>query len=413
MQTKKIILITSGQPSANPRLVKEAITLTSVGYKVKVIYCPLSPWADPFDEKLFQENPLIEWLKVGYHPVKEKWGYLYARIRQKFYKNLYTIVGNRFDIGIKSMVLFSQELESEAKRHPADLYMGHNLGAMLSVVKAAKIIKVFCSFDFEDFHRGEDVEGSTHWEKTKKIEDQYIPFLTFTTAASPLIGKEYQKLYPTLSVTVINNCFPLSLSEKSEKILPQDPLRLFWFSQTIGKNRGLETVIDAMGILGVGKITLSLLGNISSEIKKYFQSYSRGHGVKVEDILFFDPVNEKEIVKISSCHHVGLACEVPHVQNRELCLTNKVFMYLLSGNAIIFSNTKAQSNFLRQYNGIGMLYEQGDSRQLAQLLSEYLNDPSFLQEHKKESLNLAKDKFNWEVEKLKLINKYNEILEKY
>jgi len=52
---KKIVIVSSGQPSANPRIVKEAVAFSETGYQVKVIYCSLSPWADEFDKKLFSQ----------------------------------------------------------------------------------------------------------------------------------------------------------------------------------------------------------------------------------------------------------------------------------------------------------------------------------------------------------------------
>ncbi|HMJ47824.1 MAG TPA: hypothetical protein VK498_10860, partial [Ferruginibacter sp.] len=171
---KRIVLISSGQPSANPRLVKEAVSLSEAGYKIKVLYCPLSLWADPFDNILFRSYPKIEWIKVGYHPVNQKWGYRFARARQKSYQLLYKYIGNRFDAAIRSMVLFSQELVREAKKHKADLYLGHNLGALPAVVKAAQSHSALATFDFEDYHRGEDVKDSLHWKKTEQIEGMYV-----------------------------------------------------------------------------------------------------------------------------------------------------------------------------------------------------------------------------------------------
>ena len=401
--SKKIILITSGQPSANPRLVKEAITLTSVGYKVKVIYCPLSPWADAHDEKLFQENPFIEWIKVGYHPVKEKWRYLYARIRQKIYKKTYTIFGNKFDIGIKSMVLFSQEMESESKRHPADLYMGHNLGALPAVVKAAKKNKVSCSFDFEDFHRGEDVEDSAHWVQTKKIEDQYIPYLTFTTAASPLIGKEYQKFYPTLPITVINNCFPLLYKEKPSTLIPKKPLELFWFSQTIGKGRGLEDIISALKNFNSSEVKLTLMGNCTDNTKKYLNEIGKVDNIQKVLIEFCPPVNHSEVFKIASKYDIGLSLEPGRDDNNKIALSNKVFTYLLVGNAIIFSKTPAQEMFFQENFEIGSLYNCGNIEELVSIIKSYLSFPEKLQLQKENAFLKGLKKYNWDLESEKLI----------
>ena len=51
--SKQIVLITTGQPSSNPRIVKEAISLSEIGYEVTVIYNFWVSWALNYDKKIF------------------------------------------------------------------------------------------------------------------------------------------------------------------------------------------------------------------------------------------------------------------------------------------------------------------------------------------------------------------------
>lgn len=408
---KKIVFISSGQPSANPRLVKDAISVMKCGYKVTVIYCPLSIWSDEFDQKLFQKYPSIEWVKVGAHSVADKFLFLLARIRMKFYHLFFIIIGNRNDSAIKSTVLFSQELYAVAKKYKADIYIGHNLGSLPAIINASHLHQAKAIFDFEDFHRGEDLKDSLHWKKTTIIEDKYIQNLNCATAASPLITRAYSKLYPFLYIKTINNCFSVEYAQYSVKKKEKNNLTLFWFSQFIGKKRGLELVIEAIGLTGNSNIILTLLGNCSLEMYDYFTSIAKVNGLVEEQLRFIPVVCEQQISKIASGYDLGLACEVPHILNRELCLTNKIFMYLLAGNAILYSNTKAQSLFYEQYSDTGTLYQYDDAKQLANILERYFNNPSFLLRQRAHSLNLGKQKFNWEIEKIQLTDLISSLLD--
>ncbi|HRO41277.1 MAG TPA: hypothetical protein PL009_00480 [Flavipsychrobacter sp.] len=394
---KKIVLVSSGQPGGNPRLVKEATALSEAGYAVTVIYCRLSPWADAYDEELFHKYPEIHWIAIGYHPFKDKWRNLAARLRQKIYKNLNLLLSVNPTVAIRSMVLYSQELTAAAKKHKADLYIGHNLGALPAVVAAAKKHKALATFDFEDYHRGEDKEGSLHWRNVKIVEDSLVPHLACATAASPLIADAYKEHYPSLEVTNINNCFPLKYRGGNTSSLPASPLKLFWFSQFVGKNRGLETVIEAIGKPRDRQVSLSLLGNADEEIKSYFLDLGKSHGLRSDQIVFLSPVSEAEIVKTAAQHHIGLACEVPHIMNRELCLTNKIFMYLLAGNAIVFTNTKAQQNFLEEHPEIGKSYDPHNAEQLANILNHYVEDDVLLKSHRGVAYKLGVS-MNWDSE---------------
>ncbi|HMP85650.1 MAG TPA: hypothetical protein PKE63_00135 [Lacibacter sp.] len=407
-----VVLVSSGQPSANPRLVKEAIALAMGGYNVTVIYCPLSPWADAYDAELFAARREIQWVRAGAHSVKQPLAFRLARLRQQFFTLVYRVAGNRFSAAVRSQVLFSQELQTTAVQYPAALYIGHNLGSLPAIFRAARTHRAKMAFDFEDFHRGEDLPGSLHSKRAKEIEDCYVPALTYSTAAAPLIADEYRKLYPGLNCHTINNCFPGTYSKKSLRQVSVVPLRLFWFSQFIGTGRGLETILAAMGKTGNASIQLTLLGNCTASVRENFLNLARQHGLKEGQLVFHEPVQEQALVAIAAQHHIGFAAEVPVTVNRNLCLTNKIFIYLLAGNAILFSRTAAQESFLKEYPGIGSLYDSSDPAILAQLLKNYLDHSQWLQQQREASLSLARKQFNWEQESQHLLRITNAVLDR-
>ncbi|MDP9048072.1 MAG: hypothetical protein M3N14_08035, partial [Bacteroidota bacterium] len=58
---KKIVLISVGQPSTNPRIVKEANILTLAGYDVYVIYSFWTQWAQLADKQIFSK---VQWTPI-------------------------------------------------------------------------------------------------------------------------------------------------------------------------------------------------------------------------------------------------------------------------------------------------------------------------------------------------------------
>lgn len=380
-------------------MLKEAKTISNLGYEVTVIWCPISPWADDFDETLFSEYHKIKWIQAGYHYKKQKYLYWYARLRQKWWQLFFNIIGDKFNAGVKSFVLFSQELTYEALKKKADIFIGHNLGALPAIVKASKKFNSKTIFDFEDFHRGEVEEGYSQYQIVIKLENKNVPFVDYFTAASPEIAVFYGGLYPCIKIQTIYNVFPIEYGLSELKELPTSPLKLFWFSQYVGKNRGIETIIEAMAQLPNYHIILTLLGTATKEIKNYFYSLLIEKGLEKGRLVFIDPVPENEIVTIASMHHIGMASEVVHNTNRDLCLTNKIFIYLLAGNAVLFSNTNAQKNFLESSPEIGFIYEQNSSEDLSTRLYKYFENSFLLSLHRKNAIKLAQSKFNWDVQK--------------
>jgi glycosyltransferase involved in cell wall biosynthesis len=408
----KILFLTSAQPSANPRLIKEVLTLKNCGYAVSVIWCPISLWADNSDAILFKKFPHINWVKVGYHSKNEPIGFHYARIRQKFWLQFYKIFGDKFDAVIKSLVLYSQELTTIALDHKADLYIGHNLGALPAIVKASEKYNAKSVFDFEDFHRGELEKNCLNTKMIIKVENRYVPHVSSITAASQAISRAYGAVFPNQSFTTINNCFLLEYAIEQIKSIPQLPLKLFWFSQYVGKKRGLESIIVAMSLLPKKSVSLTLLGVASNEMKKYFLELMFDLNLSDDQLTFLDPVMEVDIVSIASNHHVGLASEPGRDLNNELALSNKIMMYLLAGNALICSDTVSQKNFLDLNPSVGTLYLKDNSTDLSRVLTYYMDNPELLNDHRKNALQLGKVKYNWEVEKKKFLQNVEQVLAK-
>jgi glycosyltransferase involved in cell wall biosynthesis len=383
-------------------MVKEVKTLYNAGYRVSVIYCPISAWADPFDEALFQEYPHVKWICAGSHVHKQPLKYFYARLRRKWYWWAAKYVGAIMNIEERALVLFSQELSTKACTVKADLYIGHNLGALPAVVKASQKYKAQSCFDFEDYHRGEYHDQAFETRLVKTVEERFAPKLSMATAASPLITEAYMKHFPNLNLQTINNCFPLAYALPKIAVKSNTPLKLFWFSQHLGPNRGLEHVISAMGLIPDTHVELTLLASCSAELKNYFTELAKNAGLSSERIKFMEPVNEHKIVALAASCHIGLALDPPLVENRERSLTNKIFMYLLAGNAILFSHTKAHHRFLDEYGNNGFMVESGKIEALAEILKTYQSQPELLSEHQTKSMEIAQ-KLNWENEKIKLL----------
>jgi hypothetical protein len=389
-------------------MVKEAITLSKTFFEVKVIYCPMSPWGDEFDQKVLNENPQILWINVGAHPIKNRFIYFFTRLRRKIWETVYALIGDFCNSALKSSVLYSQELAKEAMQHPADLYIGHNLGSIYAVIQAARKYNAKSSFDFEDFHRGEDFEESFHWNRTKLIEDKFVLKLNGATSASPLISKIYQKYYPKISFHTILNVFPF-LDNKVFVNSSTERLLLFWFSQTIGKGRGLESFIKAAARV-FPQPRLTLLGNCSMDVKKEFSTLAEKQGFDLNLLYFKTVLPETELISEASKHHIGICSEDPITINRDICLTNKLFTYMLGKNALLLSKTMAQIEFSEKNNGIGSLYDLKDINEITKSIQLYQDDRELLNLHRSNAFQIAKERLNWEKESEKLTFYYKELL---
>jgi hypothetical protein len=200
---KKIVLITTGQPSCNPRIVKEADSLSNAGFDVTVLYSFFIEWAQEKDEALLK-NVLWKYKMVGGHGNDSKLLYFFTRLRFKTNRIINRYVGNKFLLAERAQARTYDELLQAAKKIKADWYIGHNLGALSITVKAAKHNDAKAGFDFEDYHRGENNEAKK--EEINRIiylENKYVTLLDYISAASPLIAEKIGEHFPLQKKTII------------------------------------------------------------------------------------------------------------------------------------------------------------------------------------------------------------------
>ncbi len=384
-------------------MVKEADMLAANGYNVTVMYAYWNDWGTRLDDELLATK---KWkaIRVGGDPVHQPFVYFLSRLIYKLASLFARWTGARW-FTTAAVARSSFFLVSEAKKHQADLYIGHNLGALPATVIAAKKHSKPCGFDAEDFHRNELSDNETDFEVKLKtqIENKFILMVTYFSASSGPIANAYQQLYPMLYPLVIRNVF----SKKNIAASPlvnnyNKPLKLVWISQTIGPNRGLETLIEALDMIGP-EFELHLLGQSTVEFNKLL---NRGK----TKLHFYAPISSDQLAAFAALFDIGLALEPGFSINNNLALSNKIFTYLQAGLAIIASDTTAQQGFLNQHPSVGKLYKKGSPESLAQILSYYHHNREQLFETRGLALQLAREELNWETEKEQLLKLINSVI---
>lgn len=400
---KKIVLVTNKQPSSNPRLVKEATTLAAKGYAVSVVYNHWSRWADTTDKIILEANPGIEWIKTGSNPLQNKVAYWFIRLRHKCYRVLANSFPRKKRLQVLATSQFYPELEKRTCSIKADLYIAHNLGALPAAAKAAAINNSRYAFDAEDFHRQQETGNHKEAYSTALIEDHYFNQASFITAGSPLIAAEYKKNYPALEFTTINNVFSKQ-QQPAFTELNTTPLKLFWFSQTLGLKRGLQDIIKAVNTITSFIIELTIVGDDLNGVKDTIRSQLTNAAHK---LIFLPPCSEETLINTAAQNHIGLALEPGFSINNNIALSNKLFTYLLAGNAVIMSATAAQQLFYDQYPQVGWCYQPGDTAALKRILTEAYTNTALLAAKRRNAWELAGTTLNWENEQGKFLSLVN------
>ncbi|HKO42649.1 MAG TPA: glycosyltransferase [Pyrinomonadaceae bacterium] len=404
----RICIITSAPICCNPRVVKEADALDAAGFEVRVVASQHVPWVVEWDEQMMKGRSWkLDAVKWDGSDAKSKWTRLKSGVRQKAFQAL---VNGQTPVGISDRAYsrLYTELLKKVLSQPSDFLIAHNPPALPVAAAAAKKLGVKFAFDSEDFHTGEFVEAeqsSSAFELLSQVESVYLPQCAYVSAPSDQIAEALQARYKIAKTAVLPNVFCWSERDRLDgqvKDRRGDSLSLYWYSQIVGLDRGLQDVIRAAGLLS-SPVQIHVRGDASDEVKTALIQLARECGV-ADQLYFHEPVRPEELLARATEHDVGLALEQPVRQNHDLTVSNKLFLYMLAGINIAATATEGQKRVMEQSLDAGFLYPPGDYKSLALELQRLIDSPGLLEERKRAALRAAGEKWNWESRSSDLIN---------
>jgi glycosyltransferase involved in cell wall biosynthesis len=408
-----ICIITQLHPSQNPRLVKDADALTAAGYSVAVIAPDFMAWAREadreFDERAWR---IVERPQFGpLSPRLTRVGELGRRLAANFAVR---------HLGIEHPAVVraahhpvAPALVRAAIRQKARLYLAHLTPALPAAAIAAEHHGVPYAFDAEDFHPGDLPNTPEHAHANmllREIESNYLHRCTYITAASPGIADAYARTYNITKPVVVLNTFPRSRAPAnfSPAGSAQPGPSLYWFSQTIGPNRGIEAAIAAIS-LSDAKPHLYLRGSISNGFRD--ELMDRARALKVPDrIHFLMPENPSTMERMAAAYDVGFSGEPGHTINNTIALGNKLFSYLLAGIPMLLSSTPAHTAFIGELGESAKLYAVDDPAEMAAALDTWLLDADRLATARSAAWSLGQSRFNWETEAGKVVASVSNVI---
>jgi hypothetical protein len=399
LNVARVCLLTTGQVSTNPRLVKEADALTEVGHSVHVIAGRGTSWVEENDRALLRDRT---WscTTVGGQQSTDRLRYASTRMRHRLARPLASL---RYAPSLArhwALARIAPDLARAARRTPARLYIAHYPAALPAAVAAAALHRARVAYDAEDLYTGEVPTGDPPDDLIRATERAHLPSCSFVTTSSPGIAAVYADLYAITPPTVIHNVFPLADRPAALRPVSSDGhLTLYWFSQTIGPGRGLEDAVLAMSRLDGLSLELHLRGWWHPGYRDKLLSLAGHSGLQPDQIVSHAPAPPDEMVRLASMHDIGLALEHPNTANHDLCLSNKIFTYLLAGAAVAGTATAGQGPLLDSLGPAAISYPPGDAGTLAGLLRPWLENRHVLQGARESAWNWGMRHYNWDAEK--------------
>jgi glycosyltransferase involved in cell wall biosynthesis len=404
-----VVIVTPTYISSNPRVVKEADALAGAGLRVCVVFSqgPME-WARDDDEMVAAGRPwrahAASWSRSL---PAERGRYLRSTLRFHLARRLPFSTRGPLSLVVRAECRTFSELARAAAAISGRLYIGHYPEGLAAAAYAAQRWNARTAYDVEDLHTEEDAPTRRGRQRSRRvfhIERHHIGRCAYVSAVSEGVAQALADRYKGITPLVIHNVFPWKDRDTIDGQIKDRRGRavsLYWYSQVIGLDRGLQDVIRALGQVRA-PFQLHVRGFHSDDTARHLRSLAAASGV-ADRLFVHGRVPPTELLSRTAEHDIGLALEQPVSRSRELSVTNKLFFYLLAGLAVVATATRGQQAVLRQMPGVGDVYPPDDHVALAGILNRLLSDPSLLAARRQAALAAACSRWNWETEQAPLI----------
>jgi len=396
-----ICLITPGHLASTPRLVKAADALAGAGHRVHVVAGRHFAPAEPLDAAILAQ---AQWTCTRVAYAAGTAGAVRRLLRQLARRRLARHPA-ALALAARAQHAGATALMAAAARVPAAFYFGHGGVAGLAAAAAAAGRRgVAYGFDAEDWHEEEsDFVRHDPAERAavRGLLRAFLPGARVVTCAAPLIGEAFARTYGVAPVCVLN-VFPRAEAPAAPVPPPtptaDQPATLYWFSQTIGPGRGLEGLLDVLGRLRT-PATLHLRGFVDDAYREALTARAAAAGARPP--VFLPPAPAAEMARLAAGAHLGLSLEQSQPPNRDLCLTNKIFTYLLAGVPVALTPTRAQRALAPELGDAAVMVDLDTPDETAAALDAWLERRAV--PAAAAAWRLGCDRFNWDREQAVLL----------
>jgi glycosyltransferase involved in cell wall biosynthesis len=194
----------------------------------------------------------------------------------------------------------------------------------------------------------------------------------------------------------------LSINAKTRN----DDSFVIFYGGAINRHRGLQFVLDAIKITCEKNIDIRLWIVGDGSFRKSLEEQSVTLGIN-SNVRFFGQKTFNELLNILADADAAI---IPHVRtgNNDASSPNKLYQYMYLDKPIISSDCISLKRIINETK-TGFIYRHDSAEDLASLIEKLSNNKSLLHELKGNGKKAVIGKYNWNIDRQRLVDAYRQL----
>lgn len=428
---KKVTMFVWNHFTNDARVNRECTTLADNGYDVNLIAIndPKNPAISAYEEisNTFKVHRVkrYPWLLQAYQDHGKKFLLVVAGVQVVIIPSLFYISFTLMAAYLLSLVVAAGMIKFKKIRkwfingaiitrmivkgyiQNADIYHANDLNTLPQAIVCSKL-RLKPKLLIYDSHEVQSDRTGYNPKTIKRIESFMLKFVDQMIVENHTRAKYNEDIYGFYPKTLYNYSEKYNIEEKPQinlhkKIGINEDEKILLYQGGLQQGRGLELLIEAMDEIEEGHLLFIGGGKLTQPLKKQAEASKQA-----DRIHFLDKVPFQELPSYTREAYLGFQVLQNICFNHYSASSNKLFEYMMAHVPVISCDFPEIKKVVEETN-TGLVVDSHNASEIANAVNQLVKDTS-LRNQLSENTKQAKEIYNWNNEKLKLLEVYNQFV---
>lgn len=428
---KKVTMFVWNHFTNDSRVNRECTTLADNGYDVNLIAIndPKNPAISAYEEisNTFKVHRVkrYPWLLQAYQDHGKKFLLVVAGVQVVIIPSLFYISFTLMAAYLLSLVVAAGMIKFKKIRkwfingaiitrmilkgyiQNADIYHANDLNTLPQAIVCSKL-RLKPKPLIYDSHEVQSDRTGYNPKTIKRIESFMLKFVDQMIVENHTRAKYNEDIYGFYPKTLYNYSEKYNIEEKPQinlhkKIGINEDEKILLYQGGLQQGRGLELLIEAMDEIEEGHLLFIGGGKLTQPLKEQAEASKQAYRIH-----FLDKVPFQELPSYTREAYLGFQVLQNICFNHYSASSNKLFEYMMAHVPVISCDFPEIKKVVEETN-TGLVVDSHNASEIANAVNQLVKDTN-LRNQLSENTKQAKEIYNWNNEKSKLLEVYNQFV---